>query len=322
MNDHASQPDLPSGMTGSRPVSSPPSTRFPVFRPDDLKRELAIDAVIRWALLTTVLVVVWLGWYTEPDNPTWTTPAMVLAFGGWLLVGTAGARVAQRLPQITMLVEQDTDAAEAQLAKAIGRRALPRSVRILLYHRLAMVRQRQGRYAEVAAICWTILTQRMSPGSIRARQPVYSSAGIDRPGHPTMRAHLLLMFGDAALRCWDTWSTYTALAQLHRQRLSLNDLLERLLLQTRYEVAMGHTQSCLHHLEQKVRLAELMPAQPCGLMHALLAIASKRAGHHVVSQWLDRRAELLCTPEQLSTAGPASGVVGAATGHLAPPVGW
>jgi len=85
--------------------------------------------------------------------------------------------------------------------------------------------------------------------------------------------------------------------------LGLIDSLQRLSLQTQYEVAIGADAAALGGLRQKVELSELMPAAQCGAMHALLAIASQRRGQHEVAQWLRRRAELLCTAEQLAGMG-------------------
>ena len=59
----------------------------------------------------------------------------------------------------------------------------------------------------------------------------------------------------------------------------------------------------LDDVQRKVAMSELMPAPQCGAMHAMLAVAAQRAQRRPLGDWLHRRAELLCTQEQLAGLG-------------------
>ena len=86
--------------------------------------------------------------------------------------------------------------------------------------------------------------------------------------------------------------------------LSLQETLQLLALQTRYEVICGHDQHALQDVHRKVELSELMPASQCAAVHATLASAAQRQQHSQLANWLRRRAELLAAPAQLSSWDP------------------
>ncbi len=90
------------------------------------------------------------------------------------------------------------------------------------------------------------------------------------------------------------------------------DLLQLLPLQTRYEMACGHTAVALRQVRKKLSLIELLPAAECGALHVLLSIAARRQKRPELASWLMRRAELLCTPQQyaaLTAANSDGGVL-------------
>ena len=169
------------------------------------------------------------------------------------------------------------------------RRPLLRSVRLLLYQRLALLRHRQQRCAETSAICQALLAQ---PHKVL------------RP----MRPALLLMLAESQLACQQYLPCFEALWQLSSLRLNLLEVLQKLLIQTRYEVGVRQWPAALERLPQKVAAAELMPAAQCGMMHALLALSASRASRAQEAHWLRQRAQLLCDQRQLAAAGltPAS----------------
>ena len=84
---------------------------------------------------------------------------MLAAVVGWVLLAAAGVRAVQALAPLTMLIEQNPAAGESALAQLMQRRALPRWVRQSLYHRLALLRHRQQRWAESAAVTQSLLRQ-------------------------------------------------------------------------------------------------------------------------------------------------------------------
>ena len=260
-----------------RPLVCPP------FTPGLLRRQLVADSAVRWAFRLLLAVGLFLAMLDLgsglSQNVGWVLFLLML-LSGWIVHQRGTARAAQALPHITGLVESDDEAAEAVLAEALRRRPLTRSLRLLLYHRLALWRHRRQRFDESAVICQAVLAE---------------PAGAARP----VRPHLLLMLGEARLQAGDFWGTWLALQQLHTLGLNLVEGLQRLALQTRYEVGAGYDAAALHGLAHKIAMVELMPAPQCGVVHAVLAVAARRARHTARAAWRWRRAELLCTPEQL-----------------------
>jgi hypothetical protein len=251
------------------------------FAPVALTRQLSLDAVIRWsgiALIAAVLLSA--NWIDRVVAPNASYVITILAAVGWVALNTTNTRVFRQLPHLTAMLDHDLGAAEALLAESLDRRPLQRSVRLLLYHRLAVLRHRQRRFAEAAGIAASVLSRRLG----RA-EPV--------------RANLLLIVAESALECGDLPRAAVALESMGRRPLSLIESVQRLALQTRYDVAAGRDAESLAELERKLPLIELMPAPQCGAVHALLAQAATRTGRIDLADWLRRRAELLATAEQL-----------------------
>ena len=91
---------------------------------------------------------------------------------------------------------------------------------LTVYHRLTVLRLRQPRFDELAAICQVVLAQPLGP----ARES---------------RPHLLLMLTESRLECGDLVGAYFALLELHRMPLNLVESLRPLAIQTRYKVTSG-----------------------------------------------------------------------------------
>jgi hypothetical protein len=236
---------------------------------------------MRWGAGISVCALV-IGGSLMDVSSAWLTTAMVFIIAGlWIGIGALSARSWHELRQLPQLIEIDPQLAEHRLAECLARRFLQRPVRLLLHHRLAMLRHRQERYAETAAICRELLGYRIS------------AAG-------RVHTHLLLMLAESSLTENDMAGTYTALTQLHRVKLTLTEKAQRMALQTRYEIEMGHHQLVIAGLKDKIQLAELMPASQCGAIHAMFAVAAQRAQHPALSQWLNERALLLCGNDQLA----------------------
>lgn len=253
----------------------------PQFSETALRRQLSIDTAIRWAVVGAVIFVILTGRHWSDQSPLLWTAVVVGVGAVWILTSMVSSRVFRMLPRITALVEDDPPAAEAFLAGAIKRWPLHRSLRLLLYHRLAALRYRQERFGEAADICQAILAQKPTPP-------------------PPARARLLVMLVESCLERADLAGAYAALMELCRMRLSMIDALQRVWLQTRYEVAAGYDAQAVANLEKRVELAELMPPPQCAAMHALLAIAAERAEQPERAAWLHARARLLCTDDQLA----------------------
>ena len=264
------------------------------FTPERFATELWIDTALRRTIAAAaVLAILGLALFEQAGSAMAFLVVILLVFG-WIGVSTISANVWRALPSVTAMIGRNPNVAEDGLARLMKRRPLMRWVRLLLYHRLAAIRHRQHRFHESAAICRAVLNEPLGP----ARR---------------QRGALLLMLAEASLQCRDMHGAYGALYELHREKLGLAERLQRLAIQTRYEVLSGHDRSALGGLRNKLLLAELMPAEHCGAMHAMLTASARRAGKPELADWLWRRSQLLCGPEQLDRlvrGAFAIGVVG------------
>jgi hypothetical protein len=282
MSEHPGPPIHDPGPQ-AEPTAALPSVA--VFTADRLDRELRIDAAFRWAaavLLIGAGVALALG----PVGPLGVGLGLLGLFVAWLMMAARNAWVLAQARRLQPLTANDPHAVEAALAALLQRRGLLRWARLTLYHTLASVRHRQQRFAEVAAIGSALLDHRLGPGE-------------------AARPHLLLLSAEARLACGDVAGAYIALCALHATKLNLAEALQRLAIQTRYELAVGELDAVLYEAVRKARLAELLPAPHHGLLHAALADAATRRGQRDLARWLRDRAALLCTPAQLATAGHA-----------------
>lgn len=277
------------------------------FTPERFVRELWIDTALRRTVaVAAVLAIIGLALFEQAGASVnflavfgqVVSPlaflVVILLVVGWIGVSTISANVWRALPAVTAMIARNPDVAEDGLARLMKRRPLMRWVRLLLYHRLAAIRHRQHRFQESAAICRAVLSEPLGP----ARR---------------QRGSLLLMLAEASLQCRDMHGAYGALYELHREKLGLAERLQRLAIQTRYEVLNGHDRAALGGLRDKLMLAELMPAEHCGAMHAMLTASARRVGRPELADWLWRRSQLLCGPEKLDRlvrGAFAIGVVG------------
>lgn len=286
MNMDPQQPDETEAATEAAPALPCPS-----FSPAMLQRQLAIDGLLHWGVAVAVIVGITLAMMWEAAGRQTRSLVAVLAVAVlWVAISLINARVVQQLPRLIALVHDDPVEAETTIATALHRRPLQRRVRLMLCHRLAMLRHRQQRFAEAAAICHAVLSHKLRRGIM---------AYLGAPGLDDVRNHLTLMLVEARLHCHDLNGAYVGLVQLHHSRLNLLEALQRLALQTRYEIAAGHPAAALGRIGNKIKMAELMPAPQCGMVHAMLAVAADTVNNTRLADWLRRRAELLCTPEQV-----------------------
>ena len=268
---------------------------LPGFTEQRLRREVRIDALCRLGLFVGVLAVVVLasvGW-----AGVWSGMLAAAAIiGGWVALSIVNAKTAGAARGLFAVIDQHPDAAEQAVAQLLAKRGLVSWVRMMVYHAWAALRHRQGRYEESAALCRGVLSRRLGPGE-------------------GARPNLLLMFVEASLETQRPFDAYPALGALYAVPLDLNEALQRLGLQTRYELMIGADNAAFDRWADKVAMAELMPPAQAGATHAMLALAAQRLGQTDAQRWLARRAELLCTPaqlDQLKRQGLAPGVSSAA----------
>jgi len=266
----------------------------PIFDPAGFNAQIALDNTIRQLLIAgavlaglMVLLLPGLGLIS-----TVLAPVMLMGLWFWLTVSTA--RVGRALPMVGGLLTNDPDRADAEIEQLLRHRPVMRWARLLTYHRLATLRHLQRRFSETASICLCLLNQ-----------PLKGPAAAARP-------HLLLMLAESQLEVGNLPGAYHALAHLQQTRLGLAESLQRLAIQTRYELAVGAYGSALQRSRAKVELAELMPVAHCATMHAMLATAAHHEEQPRLAAWLWERTRLLAPPEllnQLERGGFGIGVV-------------
>ncbi|MEM9346960.1 MAG: hypothetical protein AAGB26_10125 [Planctomycetota bacterium] len=264
------------------------------FYPEQFAKQIAADEMMRGLLLTGVVGAVVLTLFLPGVTLVsgFLAPAFVL--GLWLWMSVSTARVARSLTTFGELMATEPAKAEQALNEMLRAKPVMRWARLLSYHRLAGMRHLQRRFAETAAICLCLLNQ-----------PLKGPAAATRP-------HLLLMLAEAQLECGNLHGAYHALAHLQQTKLGLAQSLQRLAIQTRYELAVGAYDAAMHRARTKVELAELMPAKHCAAMHAMLATAAQHTGQNRQSGWLWERTRLLAGPElseQLEQGGFGLSVV-------------
>jgi len=253
------------------------------FSLDRLSRELKIDGWLRQSAFALLLLAI----AVTAVVPTSSWRVGVLAFlllAGWVVMALVNARVAHALHHLSEQVDSDPLAAEQAIGRQLRQRSLQSGLRLMLYHRLAAVRLRQRRYREAADICFGVL--------------VHDGRGVRE-----VRGQILLMMLEARLELGDLFGAFAALMELDQRSLTLQETLHRLRLQTRYELMAGHAAAAARRWREKAELAELLPADMSGQVHAMLARAVERAypAQTRGRDWLQRRAELLASPDTLAT---------------------
>lgn len=264
------------------------------FDPDRFAKQIAIDDTLRSVLIAAVVFALLSTLLLPGVALVSGLLAPLVVLGLWMWVSISTARVARSLTSFGEMMTTEPAKAEESLNEMLRIRPVMRWARLLSYHRLAGLRHLQRRFSETAAICLCLLNQ-----------PLKGPAAATRP-------HLLLMLAEAQLEIGNLPGAYHALAHLQQTRLGLAQSLQRLAIQTRYELAVGAYDSAMHRARAKVELAELMPAKHCAAMHAMLATAADHAGQSKQSAWLWERTRLLAEPkfiEQLQQDGFGLGVV-------------
>lgn len=305
------QPPSDAGATDDggveREEQTPPVT-CPPFDPARFHQRMTMDT---WLIVAPLLAAFFVLIVME----LWRDMGQTVGAGGWLvvlcLIGlwlwtvVRSRQVMLRVPQITMLIDTAPSSAEDMLAAVLSRRVMERPLRWSLYHRLAMLRHRQGRMHEVVAIGNALLRHRIGGKSARILADQHWRIRITRgAAGGSVRNHLLLIMTEAHLMVRDLHGMHRTLCELHRGKLSLVERLQLLALQTRYELASGYVDNVLVGSDEKVHLAEMMPASQAGAMHMMLALAAQRAGQTEFASWLRQRARLLVTDQQLKALVP------------------
>lgn len=277
----SSTPDTTTDKAARKSVTQ--HRKCPPFDSARFDRDLAIASATQWALAIGVGLTVFLSSILAVGSPLGQFAPFIVFTGVWLVMSMMNAKAWRTLHTVTALIEHDPVAAETHLAQVMRVPLLSRPVRLLLYHRLALLRFRQGGFGEAAAICNAVLGRR-----------------LPRPAN-AVRPHLLLMYVDSSLQIGDLRGAHWGLSELRRDRIGFIEQLQCLTLQTRYELAAGFHDLALSNLPYKLQLAEMMPAAQCGMLHVLFAAAADRVRQPGIAQWLRQRADLLISPQDVSS---------------------
>lgn len=252
------------------------------------RRDLTLGALLRGALLLTALIA--MGLNLVPTAVKFDGTLVLLAVGVvWVVLSyqsVRGTRLAAESP--SLIAAGDLEAAEEQIEQALRSFSLFRSAKVLSLHHLALLRHAQRRWQDSALLCRTLLGQRL--GTMRS---------ISKPSR--------LVLADALLELGDVPGAYRVLTELYKERLSLTESMNLLLVQLDYESRIGAWASMLPvgGIYQRLQLAELMPATNAARAQSLMALAALRLGRRDWAEWLRRRAELLADPAELIRERPA-----------------
>ncbi|MFN3166044.1 MAG: hypothetical protein ACE37H_03160 [Phycisphaeraceae bacterium] len=275
-----------------------PDDHDPPFDPESFDKTIKRDDTVRALLIAGAVLAGAVAFLLPGLGIVSTLIAPMVLLGLWLWVSVSTARVGRELPRVGALIPTDPGRAGEALHEALRMRPVMRWARLLTYHRLATLRHLQRRFDQTASICLCLLNQ-----------PLKGPAAAARP-------HLLLMLAEAQLEQGNTPGAFHALAHLQQARLGLGEALQRLAIQTRYELMVGAHREAVNNSRAKIELAELMPAVHCATMHAMLATAAHHQGQDKLAAWLWERTRLLASPtllDQLEQGGFGVGIVEADT---------
>ncbi|MCX5662346.1 MAG: hypothetical protein NTW19_21920 [Planctomycetota bacterium] len=283
MNSAANPSLLPPPTSGNPETTVPRAALIPALEPKRVGHLLLIDSVAATVVWVGIVLVLVLGWAWSDLAPALWLAVTALVFVLVFLTDYHTRSAWQQLPMITAMVAQDPAGAEERLTALFRKAPMRRAIRVLLCHRLALLRYRQQRFAEVAGLCQAVLAHPL--GQIRQ-----------------VRSDLLLMMVDAQLQRGELAGAYAGLAELGQAGLNFPEQLQREAMQIRYAVAAAHYESALQDVQRKIAHVELLPAPQAADVHRVLAIAARRTGRARLAAWLDERGQLLGGPSRAWSA--------------------
>jgi hypothetical protein len=206
--------------------------------------------------------------------------------GGWVALGLSSVRRAQLVAMSPSLIAAGRfEEAEQQIDEAILAFSPFSAAKLRPLHHLALLRHAQRRWQETALLCRELLGHRRKV-----------LRGLSNPAR--------LILTDALLEMGDVRGAYDALAILHRERLSLAEILHLTVLQLDYSARIGAWKSMVENMPGKLQFVELMPTDAAAHAQALLGLAAKKLGREDWAKWLGDRARLLADVEPLMEQRP------------------
>lgn len=249
------------------------------------RRDVTVSTLLKGALAFGLVAVLMLHFVPlgKAIDPTF----LLMVLGAvWLTLWyrtMKGSRMAAE--SSSLIASGQLDQAEAQIELSLKAFSMSRSVKSMSLLNLALVRLAQKRWPDTALLCREVLgTQKNTPEHL-------SKSGR-------------LMLADSLLEMGDLRGAHEALSGLYEHRLTLNEALNLLRVQTDYLARVGAWQQLFQGVQTKIALAEIMPTPNAAKVQALLALAAKKIGKLQWSDWLKRRVELLVDARELATQRP------------------
>jgi hypothetical protein len=233
---------------------------------------------IAWFVLLTLSIVIG----PAIGSSAAVTIQVVLFLAMWIGLTAGGmrqSRVAMQWP--VMIAQGQIEQAEEQIDKALRGFTVLSSVKLLGLHHLARIRLSQKRWADAATLSRGLL-----------RYPLRTMPGLSAASYQIL--------AEASMRLGDLSTAFVALQQLRRQKLSLDQSLGVLLLETVYLARIGAWPSLMDGIKSKLRLAELMPTDAAATTQGLLAVAAQRRGREDWVNYLRSRCDLLADMSRLA----------------------
>lgn len=272
-----------------RPDPAPNETgpTAPDLTPRRLHQDRAADRWLRGGLLVGLPAgVLTAGLLTAWSLPVATVSAVVILIAASGALFLLQAPVVAGLSAVATLAPTAPGAALTLLRRLNRRRGLAPPLRHALYHAAATLAHRRGTPADraaAAALAAELLNHGPEPDTSNPAAAVQTAPP---------RAALLLILADGHLAAGRPQAAFPALAALAHTAVTLDQGLERLVLHTRYALAMGHHAAALDHAKAKADLGALMPAIACRRLHRDLLTAAQYTGDPAAA-WLAPRVALL-----------------------------
>jgi hypothetical protein len=249
-----------------------------------LRRDLTLSSMLKYALIGIGLGCLLFG--PMFGSGLALTVTIILIGGVWLVLSYRSAKGSSLAADSPMLIASGQfDEAEQRIEQVLRTFSLFRAVKLLSLHHLAVLRHAQRRWRESALLSRALLRQRL--GSLQS---------ISRSSR--------LMLADSLLELGDMAGAHEALCGLYRERLTLAEAMNLLVVQLDYEARIGAWKAMTHNLMAKIQLAELMPSASAAKTQAMLALAASKLDRDDWAKWLAGRAALLADVNALVAERP------------------
>jgi len=248
---------------------------------DKAIRRVNRDVVLVWAMHVAIGMGLILALVV--GTAIGTSPILLAAIPCtlWVLLAINGVRETRNALQWPMLISSGKlDEAERQIERTIRGFTILRSVKLLSLHQLSVLKMAQRQWGEAL---------QLSKAIVRHKLP---------KDHTLQRASMLVLAG-AAVQSNQLQDAFMAIGRLRAMPLSLDEQLSLLVAECQYCGKISAWTSLADAMNDKARLAELLPADLAAQVQAWLALAAKHCKRTDWEQYLIERCQLLVDPARL-----------------------